>query len=463
MKKTTLYSFLISCIQLSAIEPHLTFDPDCLLQENHTERALTDNPLIACGLQLRALGLDAQYVDNVLEDLDGSPKQYIHGFTSMCSQYANAMTLPQKNTFINSLLKLSILKTNILFENRDIFLYFLPKDRIKIVNFSNTVELKILKEMCQLMFKIGVKIRQSGVSCGLHFSPNLHQPNFFHDIDGHCNSDILDLCKSVKAENAAYFNDWIEKLSDFDLGPPSARGRLVMYELILKIVQSNPNQPIEATKENVDIFKQAFTAEYTLFGRGSSILSSIAFKDFIVATEVFNFLQLIAGRTTALWGLNNKFKYFIDQEYLNHFKNVVNASNLRHNFHDLLSILYLLGKERWSEFEIFLRKYKNYFLSVSERSVYEALKNKLQDGQDISVEVFLGTELMSYCYIHRISFNEECQNQHVINARQFQRQSFLEEIDYYKQSIAFICSQRSFRETPTVLDALWSVINGVNK
>ena len=191
-------------------------------------------------------------------------------------------------------------------------------------------------------------------------------------------------------------------------------------------------------------------------------MNGIAFKDFIVASEVFNFLQPIAKMPSELSGLNNEFKYFsmLDQEYLNHFKNVVKASRLSYNLNVFLSTLYLLKKERWPEFDILLRKYINYFLCVSEGSLYEALSNKLKDEQDISVEV-LGAEFISL-YNHRMDLDAQRRNQLLIRARQFQRQSFLEEIDYYKQSIAFICSQRLFRETPTVLDALWSVINGVN-
>lgn len=444
MKNTTLYSFLISSIQLSAIEgSSLTFDPECLMQPPamNAVPGSTAAPLLHCGLQLRGLGFDAQYVESVLENLDGYPQTYINEVTSICAQYTSGMNHPQKNEFINFLLKVSIKKTNILLENNDIFLYFLPKDRINLLHFANSVDLKILKAMCQSMFKIGVKFTSTDPSCGFRPVLNLHQPNLFHDIWGPYNSGILDLFKSVKAENTAYFNDWIEKVSDFYFGPPNTR--LATYKVLPTVMQLGSSQPIEATEENVRIFKQALRAEHALFGTRTSILSSIAFKDFTVVSEVFNFLQPIAQRPSELIWLNNEFKYFsmLDQESINHFKQVVSLSSLRHQMKVFLSILYLLKKERWPEFEVFLRNHTNYFQYVPLGSFYAALHTLLQDGEDISAEI-LETELI-YLYdvhFHRIDLNTLNQHQSLIFSRLHNHPFFQDTMqihNYYNQCLLF--------------------------
>ncbi|HCU06030.1 MAG TPA: hypothetical protein DIC42_00370 [Holosporales bacterium] len=434
----------MSCIQLSATESTLTFDLDCFLQGDHSSNVVTAStvdPLLHCGLQLRGLGLDAQYVENVLQEIDGYPKQYINALHSICFQHAMAMTLPQKKDFVDCLLNVSFVKTNTLLEYNDVFLYFLPIDRIKILHFANSTDNKILRIMCQFVLKNGVKFTPTAPSFALQpaFIPPQH--NFFYDIHVPYNLGLLELLTAIQAKDIHYFDDWTQKLSDFCFGPPITR--LVTYKMLPTIMQLGSNRPIEATEENVHIFKQALRAEHALFGTGSSILSSIAFQYFNTASEVFNFLQPISRTPSELRRLNNEFKYFsmLDQEYLNHFKDVVRASSLRHQMKVFLSILYLLKKELWHSLADLLRRYTNYFQYVPQGSLYAALHTLLQDGEDISAEI-LETELI-YLYdvhFHRIDLNTLNQYQNLIFSRLHNHPFFQDTMqihNYYNQCLLF--------------------------
>lgn len=438
MKKTTLYSFLISCIQLSATErPALTFNPKCLMQYPATNAVpeSTPHPLF-----LRQLGFNDKHVETILEQLDGTPKRHADVLVMICAQRAKTMTLEQTADFVAGLRNVSYEKADILLKNSNIFLYFLPKNRINLLHFAKSVDENVLIEMCRLMFKVGVEFREPDPSCEIQFALYLNLANLYHQTYGLYNSELLDLFKFIEAENATYLNDWIEKLAD-DYGPQNTR--LAIYKVLLRTMRLDSSQPIEVTDDNVQIFKQALTAEHELFGRRSFILSSIAFNNFIVATEVFKFLRTISRTPRELTGFDQVLKYFctLDQEYLTPFKDVVTISGVRNQLDVFLLILYCLGKERWSEFETFLRGYTNYFQYVPLDSLHRVLLNRLRDGENISAE-FLENQLryLYNAHFHGVNFNTLNQHQSLIFSRLRNHPFFQDTMqihNYYHQCILF--------------------------